>query len=61
MMTSEQIEAYKGSLNLMAKALREEWDIATKKGPSQYASNLNGRIKGIEFSLVALNDAANDG
>jgi len=60
-MTSEQIEAYKGSLNLMAKALREEWGIATKKGASQYASNLNGRIKGIEFSLVALNDAANDG
>ena len=60
MMNDKQIEAHKSNLNKMAESLRADWDIAVKKGSSQYASNLNGRIKGVEFSLVSFNDALND-
>lgn len=56
MMNDKQIASYKEGVNKMIEALRAEWDIASQKGRGQYASNLNGRIKGLEFSLSAFKD-----
>jgi len=60
-MNDEQIAAFKEKINKMIEALKLEWEAARSKGNSQYSRTLDGRIKGLEFSLITLKDVIDNG
>ena len=61
-MNKLQLVSYKEGLNKALKTYKAELHISSESNSSgQYAANLSGRIKGIEFALELLNDVLDNG